>query len=93
MNVVIGAVLLLIALFCGAFAAFAFRAFWSFAKKGPSAARDAFEHGESVRTWWNASPVVNLTNDPRDVERFAMGGRHDDEVGDEFDEERAAYAR
>lgn len=82
-----------VALFGVAIAAFALRAFLAFAKGGPAVAQQAYEHGESVRAWWNASPVCNTSDQPRDGERYAIGGRSDDEVGDEFVEERAVYAR
>lgn len=93
MSVIAAGGLLLVALFFGALSAFGFRALVSFAKRGPASAREAFEHGESVRVWWRAEPVTNMGAEPRDDERYAMGGRHDAEVGDEFVEERAAYAR
>lgn len=82
-----------LAVFGAACAAFAVRALFSFARRGPTVAQQAYEHGESFRTWWQAKPVCNMTDQPRDGERYAMGGRSDQDVGDEFVEERAVYAR
>lgn len=93
MNVMIAGGLLILALFGAAASAFALRALWSFARRGPSVAQQAYEHGESVRTWWRAAPVSNMTENPRDGERYGMGGQTDCDVGDEFVEERAVYAR
>lgn len=93
MNVLIALGLAGAALFSAGCAAFALRALWGFARRGPTVAQQAYEHGESFRTWWNAKPVCNTSDLPRDGERYAMGGRLDREVGDEFVEERAVYAR
>lgn len=93
MSVVILGVSLAIALFSAAVAAFTLRALWGFARRGASVAQQAYEQGESVSSWWNAAPVCNTPDHPRDGERFAMGGRTDPVTGDEFTEERAVYAR
>lgn len=83
----------LLAVASAGFAAYCVRAILRFLQRGPSMAVEAYQRGESLPNWWEASSVSNMGENPRDVERFDLSGRRDDAVGDEFVEERAAYAR
>jgi len=93
MNHILAVLAAACALVSVATAAFSLRALVRIASKGPTGAQRAFEQGETIASWWNAEPVCNMSAQPRDGERFAMGGRYDSDVGDEFVEERAVYAR
>ena len=62
---------------------------------GPAAARDAFEHGETISHWWNARRPPH-TNTLELRERCALAGRYHPELGIVAVEERASqpnYAR
>lgn len=62
-------------------------------QRGPQAADDAFENGDSVRNWWEAAQTPMTLDGPRDSERLAFGARSHIRFGEVLVEERASTAR
>jgi len=91
MNFVLSSGLLALGIAATAVAALSIRVFINFVRQGPSAADEAYERGDSVRAWWNASQSPTTLESPRDNERLAFAARQDKIYGEVLVEERASF--
>lgn len=58
--------------------------------RGPHAAEEAFEKGDTVRAWFNAAQTPATLDGPRDIERLAFAARSHSQFGEVMVEERAS---
>lgn len=61
--------------------------------RGPAAAEEALERGDSIGAWWSARPMATTMDGPRDTERLAFAGRRSAAHGEVLVEERASLPR
>jgi uncharacterized protein YcaQ len=91
MNYLLSGGLMMIGLTATAIAALSLRVLINFVRQGPAAAEEAYERGDSVRAWWNASQSPTTLESPRDNERLAFAAREDALYGEVMVEERASF--
>lgn len=91
MNYILSGGFLALGLMATAIAALSLRVLINFVRQGPSAADEAYERGDSLRAWWNASQSPTTLETPRDNERLAFAARADEVYGEVLVEERASF--
>jgi hypothetical protein len=91
MSLLIGIALLVVAVLLTFTLAVSVRLFWRLTLRGPGAAEEAFERGDSLSAWWSAAQMPTTLDSPRDSERLAFGARPHAVHGEVLVEERASY--
>lgn len=91
MSYVIVAVAAVVGVTAFAIAALSVRVLIGLVTKGPAAADEAFERGDSIKVWLDASQTASTLDSPRRSERLAFAGRSDRELGEVMVEERASF--
>jgi hypothetical protein len=91
MSFILGFSLLVVAVGMTIVAAASARLLYKLTLRGPMAAEEAYERGDTLRAWWNATQMPTTLDSPRDSERLAFGARHDATLGEVLVEERASF--
>ena len=90
MSYLFGATLIAAALGLTALGTLSLRVFAKLALRGPSAADEAFDRGDNLKSWWAASQTPATLDSPRDTERLSFAVRKDPTFGEVLVEERAS---